>query len=72
MIYHHNLPLKDVQRIEYFENNNIVFKNLRNLHGSGYSDKDRMIFKDDVFAQIIKQMRLIIEYYLFYSKSCKS
>eukprot|EP01084_Bolivina_argentea_P144650 253728_1 len=35
-----------------------LFKQLRTLHGTGYADKDRLQFKDHIFAQIVEQMRL--------------
>ena len=38
-----------------------VFKQLRNIHGSGYSEKDRMQFNDHIHAQIIEQMRMALE-----------
>ena len=38
-----------------------LFKQLRTLHGTGYLDKDRMQFKDHIFAQIVEQMRLCLE-----------
>eukprot|EP01084_Bolivina_argentea_P015247 28511_1 len=38
-----------------------LFKQLRTLHGSGYADKDRLQFKDHIFAQIVEQMRLCLE-----------
>ena len=38
-----------------------LFKQLRTLHGSGYADKDRLQFKDHIFAQTIEQMRLALE-----------
>eukprot|EP01084_Bolivina_argentea_P264876 448840_1 len=38
-----------------------LFKQLRTLHGTGYADKDRLQFKDHIFAQIVEQMRLCLE-----------
>lgn len=38
-----------------------LFKQLRTLHGTGYVDKDRLQFKDHIFAQIVEQMRLCLE-----------
>eukprot|EP01084_Bolivina_argentea_P310788 537841_1 len=38
-----------------------MFKQLRTLHGTGYADKDRLHFKDHIFAQIVEQMRLCLE-----------
>lgn len=38
-----------------------VFKQLRRLHGGGYSFKDRLHFQDHIFAQIIDEMRLCLE-----------
>jgi len=38
-----------------------LFKQLRSLHGAGYGDKDRLQFKDHIFAQIVEQMKLCIE-----------
>jgi len=38
-----------------------LFKQLRSLHGAGYGDKDRLQFKDHIYAQIVEQMKLCIE-----------
>jgi len=38
-----------------------LFKQLRSLHGAGFGDKDRMQFKEHIFAQITEQMRLVLE-----------
>eukprot|EP01084_Bolivina_argentea_P313119 542204_1 len=38
-----------------------MFKQLRTLHGTGYANKDRLQFKDHIFAQIVEQMRLCLE-----------
>eukprot|EP01084_Bolivina_argentea_P144655 253736_1 len=37
-----------------------LFKQLRTLYGTGYADKDRLQFKDHIFAQIVEQMRLCL------------
>eukprot|EP00484_Ammonia_sp_Unknown_P000993 CAMPEP_0197020374 /NCGR_PEP_ID=MMETSP1384-20130603/1136_1 /TAXON_ID=29189 /ORGANISM="Ammonia sp." /LENGTH=388 /DNA_ID=CAMNT_0042447983 /DNA_START=31 /DNA_END=1197 /DNA_ORIENTATION=+ len=39
-----------------------LFKQLRTIHGSGWSKDDRMTFVDHIHAQIIEQMKLAIEY----------
>eukprot|EP01083_Nonionella_stella_P013753 38683_1 len=38
-----------------------LFKQLRTLHGTGYESKDKLQFKDHIFAQIVEQMRLCLE-----------
>ena len=38
-----------------------LFKQLRSLHGAGFGDKDRLQFKEHIYAQITEQMRLVIE-----------
>jgi len=38
-----------------------LFKQLRSLHGSGFGEKDRLQFKEHIYAQIIEQMRLVLE-----------
>jgi GTPase SAR1 family protein len=38
-----------------------LFKQLRTLHGSGYADKDRLQFRDHIYAQVVEQMRLCLE-----------
>ena len=38
-----------------------LFKQLRTLHGAGYADKDRLQFKDHIYAQVVEQMRLCLE-----------
>jgi len=38
-----------------------LFKQLRSLHGAGFGDKDRLQFKEHIFAQITEQMRLVLE-----------
>jgi len=38
-----------------------LFKQLRSLHGSGFGDKDRLQFKDHIYAQITEQMKLVME-----------
>jgi len=39
-----------------------LFKQLRSLHGAGFKDKDRLQFKDHIYAQIVEQMKLCIEF----------
>eukprot|EP00486_Rosalina_sp_Unknown_P015059 CAMPEP_0201595554 /NCGR_PEP_ID=MMETSP0190_2-20130828/192519_1 /ASSEMBLY_ACC=CAM_ASM_000263 /TAXON_ID=37353 /ORGANISM="Rosalina sp." /LENGTH=169 /DNA_ID=CAMNT_0048055581 /DNA_START=96 /DNA_END=602 /DNA_ORIENTATION=- len=38
-----------------------LFKQLRTIHGSGWSREDRMTFIDHIHAQIIEQMKLGLE-----------
>jgi len=38
-----------------------LFKQLRSLHGSGFGEKDRLQFRDHIYAQIREQMRLALE-----------
>jgi len=38
-----------------------LFKQLRTIHGSGWSKEDRMTFIDHIHAQIIEQMKLALE-----------
>eukprot|EP00484_Ammonia_sp_Unknown_P007693 CAMPEP_0197075834 /NCGR_PEP_ID=MMETSP1384-20130603/211810_1 /TAXON_ID=29189 /ORGANISM="Ammonia sp." /LENGTH=358 /DNA_ID=CAMNT_0042514683 /DNA_START=175 /DNA_END=1251 /DNA_ORIENTATION=+ len=38
-----------------------LFKQLRTLHGTGYADKDRLQFRDHIYAQVVEQMRLCLE-----------
>jgi len=38
-----------------------LFKQLRSIHGSGYGEKDKMQFKDHIFAQIQEQMKLVLD-----------
>ena len=40
-----------------------IFKQLRTIYGQGYLDKDRMTYKEHVYAQIIEQMQRIVECY---------
>ena len=38
-----------------------LFKQLRTIHGSGWTREDRMTFIDHIHAQIIEQMKLALE-----------
>jgi len=38
-----------------------IFKQLRSIHGSGFTKEDRMSFVDHIHAQIIEQMKLALE-----------
>ena len=40
-----------------------IFKSWRTIYGEGFKDKDRLQFKDHIYAQIIEQMNAIIESY---------
>eukprot|EP01084_Bolivina_argentea_P128093 226469_1 len=44
------------------------FKQLQVLHGHGFSDKDRIAFKNHVYHQIIEQMKRIIDRALQFSE----
>ena len=44
-----------------------LFKQLRSLHGSGFGDKDRLQFKDHIYAQITEQMKLVMVYIDIYN-----
>eukprot|EP01084_Bolivina_argentea_P315058 545775_1 len=43
------------------------FKQLRCIHGSGFSNKDRRVFKEHISAQIIEQINRAVECIPFYN-----
>merc|ERR1712228_317846 len=38
-----------------------LFKQLKSIHGAGFSKEDRMIFVDHIHAQIVEQMKLALD-----------
>jgi GTPase SAR1 family protein len=44
------------------------FKQLRCIHGSGFSDKDRRVFKEHISAQIIEQINRSVECIPYYNE----
>eukprot|EP01083_Nonionella_stella_P240088 839619_1 len=44
------------------------FKQLRCIHGSGFSDKDRRVFKEHISAQIIEQINHSVECIQYYNE----
>ena len=38
-----------------------LFKQFRTIHGSGWTKQDRLTFVDHIHAQIIEQMKLVLE-----------
>ena len=44
------------------------FKQLRCIHGTGFSDKDRRVFKEHISAQIIEQINRAVECIPYYNE----
>ena len=39
-----------------------IFRQFRYIHGNGFRDRDRLVFRDHINAQIVEQMKYAIEY----------
>jgi len=37
-----------------------LFKQLRTIHGQGFTEKDRLLFKDHIYSQVIDQLKILI------------
>ena len=46
-----------------------IFKQFRQIHGNGFNDKDRLVFKEQIHSQCIEEMRTAIEYLEEYNEN---